>query len=154
MTSYCAALGKVPITLRHGKDSDGMLPHEEKMKFLYDDPNELIADTHRMLTNPSYLKKREELMKWGVSTWEEFQTEMDQIMNYHTTNNKVVDADVDTEAFREGYDKRFDFSRTAASAIKRHGAYEALLFMRVSDLCGIVKFISKRFISSVKKNVV
>ena len=47
---FSALAGKLPITLKHGSDSDGLLLNQEKTQIEYDTYDELINDVDLLIS--------------------------------------------------------------------------------------------------------
>lgn len=107
MTQYAAAAGKIPITLKHNNDSDGLLINQDKLNIEYETVDELLNDMDRLLTDTEYLKERESMMIGSVITEKEFQSELNNIIKNHRTKYKIHLKDINTNEFRSGYIERF-----------------------------------------------
>ena len=77
MMNYAATAGKIPITLKHNHDADGLLFNQSKLKIEYEDMDTLLQDVDKLLENPEYLKEREALLNGSVITEEKFRRELD-----------------------------------------------------------------------------
>ena len=50
MMKYSALAGKLPITLRHNADSDGLLLNQKQAKIEYDQIDDLLKDVHSLFS--------------------------------------------------------------------------------------------------------
>lgn len=108
MMKYCANAGKIPVTLKHGDDSN-LLYEQEKRKIEYDTYEELIEDVDRLLTDKDYLHQRELLLEGSVISESQFIKDIGSAIENHTVTFSHTDYRVDTTKFRKEFYERFDF---------------------------------------------
>lgn len=110
MMRYAALAGKLPITLKHGNDSDGILIDQPARHIDYESFDELITDLDNLLSNGDYLDKREQLLEGSVVTEEVYKRNIRLMIEQHRTEfiYKTVEK-IDTTQFREEYRKRFSY---------------------------------------------
>ena len=68
MMNYSATAGKLPLTLKHGNDSDGLLFNQGNLGIEYNNVEEMLTDIDKLLTNNQYLKNKELALKDSVIT--------------------------------------------------------------------------------------
>jgi len=112
MMKYAAYAGKIPITLKHDHDSDGLLLDQEDRKIEYDSYESLIEDVDRLLTQPAYLHQREELLKGSVISENRFVHNVRSTIEQHHTDYEHSDEHIDTTRFKEEFLRRFDIRQT------------------------------------------
>ncbi|MDD3184585.1 MAG: hypothetical protein PHD70_13240 [Anaerostipes sp.] len=117
MTRYAAMAGKLPLTLLHGNESDGLLINQKQLKIEYDTALDLIKDAKELLQNNSYLKQRENLLIGSVVTFENFSKNLKQLLQEQKTEYNAEFIQVDTSKFRSECLERFNFEKTVIEAM-------------------------------------
>ena len=111
MMRYAALAGKLPITLRHENDSDGILIEQQNRRIEYDSFVDLIEDIDKLLSDESYLREREKLLIGSVVTEECFIRNIRMLIENHETEFKYDEIKpVDTSQFRKEYVERFEIA--------------------------------------------
>ena len=118
MMKFSANAGRIPVTLKHDNDSDGLLLDQEDRKIEYDTYEELITDVDRLLSEPEYLKEREALLVGSVITEERFVKNVFSTIENHATDYNHSFDHIDTSKFRSEFYDRFDFDK-AKDAVSR-----------------------------------
>lgn len=107
MMKYCAYAKKLPITLKHNNDSDGLLLNQKTAQIEYETMDELIADVDKLLTDAAYLRKREGLLEGTVITEERFVNNLKNTIENHKTDYNHSFLEMDTTKFQAEYLERF-----------------------------------------------
>lgn len=141
MMRYSALAGKLPLTLKHGNDSDGILIDQNQRNIEYESFDELVQDIDKLLSDEDYLHSREKLLDGSVLTEECFVRNIRMMIEEHKTEFSYGDVvPVDTTQFRKEYLERFRYSDIAkAIASKRNtslikyfpGAFGYVLFIKI-----------------------
>ncbi len=118
MMKYSANAGRLPITLRHENDSDGLLIDQPSRKIEYDSFEELIADVDRLLSDDKYLKEREALLEGSVISEARFVNNVRTTIEEHHTDYCHSGERIDTSRFKEEFYTRFSI-RQAKENISR-----------------------------------
>ena len=111
MMKYSALAHKLPITLKHGSDSDGLLLHQKECKIEYDSYEELIKDVDHLLQDENYRKEREKLLTGSVITEERFARNIQSVIEKNSTDYSHEFIILDTQKFRKEYYDRFNFEQ-------------------------------------------
>lgn len=119
MMRYAAMAGKLPITLKHEHDADGILFHQKELGIEYDDVQTLLADVDRLLTDEDYLQERERKMIGATILEEDFRRNLKSLIERQETEYSVPIEPVDTKKFRDEYIARFDFNKQRESCITK-----------------------------------
>lgn len=119
MMCYAATAGKIPVTLRHYNDADGILLNQEKISIQYDDINELMSDVDMLLSDKKYLKEREKKLDGCVVSEEDFESNVDMLIQSNTTSYEVNVDKIDTSEFIKEYLTRFDYKKTVSNSVAR-----------------------------------
>lgn len=111
---YAALAGKLPITLKHNQDSDGILIAQNERKIEYDSYDELVQDVDKLLDNEQYRHDREKLLDGAVMTEDCFARNIRLMIEEHRTEFFYKDIKpVDVSKFREEYYERFSYADIA-----------------------------------------
>ena len=120
MMRYAALAGKLPITLKHDNDSDGILIDQETRGIEYCNYEELIEDLDKLLDDEQYLHKREEKLIGSVVTDECFVRNIRLMIEEHRTEFPISKIEkVNTEEFRKEFFDRFKYKDIYFSIAKR-----------------------------------
>ena len=119
MMKYAALAKKLPITLRHDNDSDGLLLNQDKCKIEYDSYEELINDVDLLLNDEKYLKERELLLEGSIITESRFVNNLKNAIENKKTDYEHEFKFIDTEKFRREYYERFDENDIIESITKK-----------------------------------
>ena len=105
---YSANAGKLPITLRHNADSDGLLLNQQEARIEYDTYQDLVEDVDKLLSDESYLKEREALLEGTVITEQRFVNNVRGVIEKHQTDYEHEVIEIDTSEFQKEFYLRFD----------------------------------------------
>lgn len=108
MMKYSANAGKIPITLRHNADSDGLLLNQQEARIEYDTYQDLVEDVDKLLSDESYLKEREALLEGTVITEQRFVNNVRGVIEKHQTDYEHEVIEIDTSEFQKEFYLRFD----------------------------------------------
>ena len=143
MMKYCGLAKKLPITLKHNNDSDGLLLHQSKCNIEYDSYDELISDIDRLIDDSKYRESREALLEGSVITEDRFKNNIRGVIENHKTDYEHEFIDLDTSLFRKEYYERFNYNDQMIEMVKR------INISLLSDFPQI--FIKGLFIKSARK---
>lgn len=108
---YSANAGKLPITLKHDKDSDGLLLDQESRKIEYETYEDLVSDVDRLLDDKEYLSEREALLEGSVISEDRFVKNLKSTIEDHCTDYEHGQEQIDTSKFKQEFYERFDINR-------------------------------------------
>lgn len=111
MMKYSANAGKLPITLKHENDSDGLLLDQESRKIEYRSLEELVTDIDRLLEDEEYLAERENLLKGSVISEERFVNNVRLTIEEHHTDYEHGNKKIDTSQFKKEFYDRFELDQ-------------------------------------------
>lgn len=111
MMKYSANAGKLPITLKHDKDSDGLLLDQESRKIEYETYEDLVSDVDRLLDDKEYLSEREALLEGSVISEDRFVKNLKSTIEDHCTDYEHGQEQIDTSKFKQEFYERFDINR-------------------------------------------
>lgn len=137
MMHYAAEANKIPITLRHENDADGLLFEQDKLNIEYDTKEELVDDVNRLLTDQKYLEERESLLQNSVISEDKFASELDELLKHHITSYNLDLTDIDTTKFREEYVERFNLKKALRNTFMRKSNIRVAKTFPV-DFCVVV----------------
>lgn len=119
MMKYSALAHRLPITLRHGDDSDGLLINQSSCRIEYDTYEELVCDVDRLLNDDNYLKEREQLLEGSVISEERFVNNLKGVIEEHKTDYEHDYIQINTSKFREEYYHRFDYKEQMLRMVQK-----------------------------------
>lgn len=120
MMRYAANAGKLPLTLKHAKDTDGILIDQQSRKIEYDSFEELVEDIDKLLTDQNYLSERERLLEGSVISEERFIKNLRSTIEEHHTDCEHSNEQIDTSKFLQEYYVRFNMDRMKTQISKRN----------------------------------
>lgn len=110
MMKYAANAGKLPITLKHENDADGLLLDQKSRRIEYDTYEELIDDMDILLSDNKYLADREKLLEGSVISEERFIRNVRSTIEEHCTDYTHGQEHIDTTKFKKEFRDRFDLN--------------------------------------------
>ena len=149
MMKYSAHAGKLPITLKHENDSDGLLLDQSSRKIEYETFEELIQDVDKLLSDRYYLKAREELLQGSTISEERFIRNVYSSIEEHRTDYNHTMERIDTSKFKEEFLDRFDI-RQVETKVSR--LINRSLFINCPWMLGVLsKNMVKKTLKRIKK---
>lgn len=110
MMKYAANAKKIPITLKHNDDSDGLLLNQKSALIEYESYDELIKDITLLLKDDNYRKRREDLLERTIISEKRFIDNIQSLLEYHKTDYKHDFIELDTKQFKKEFYDRFDIN--------------------------------------------
>lgn len=108
MMRYAAMAHKVPITLRHDNDADGILFNQSKLGIEFDNYQDYISEIHKLLSDDNYRKNKEELVDNSVLNELRFARNLKSLIEEQRTEFQFKEIKkFDTSEFRKEYKRRF-----------------------------------------------
>ena len=143
---YSAHAGRLPITLKHENDSDGLLLDQDSRKIEYESFEELIQDVDKLLSDRDYLEAREELLKGSTISEERFIKNVRSTIEEHRTDYEHRWEQLDTSKFKQEYLDRFDMHQveTKVARFINRSIFIEFPWMLVILSKGLAKKILKR----------
>lgn len=119
MMKYSALAHRLPITLKHGSDSDGLLLHQKECQIEYSNYEDLITDVDRLLDDSNYRQAREKLLDGSVITEERFVNNVRGAIENNKTDYAHEFVKLDTTEFRKEYYNRFNYNQNMLCIINK-----------------------------------
>lgn len=119
MMKYSALANKLPITLKHGSDSDGLLLNQEKCRISYDTYEELVTDVDRLLIDKDYLIEREKLLEGSIISEKRFARNIYNLIENNKTDYSHEFKELDTDKLRNEFLERFDLNKSMQNIAKK-----------------------------------
>ena len=110
MMKFSAHAKKIPVTLRHNADSDGLLLDQAAAKIDYDTYEALVEDVDRLLKDEQYLRSREALLEGKTITQQRFDNNLRSAIETQTTDYDHAYEKQDTTEFIAEYYRRFNIA--------------------------------------------
>lgn len=139
MTQYAVVAGVIPLTLKHGDDSSGLLLEQDEAQIEYSDINYLIKDALKLLSDEHYMSQRKALLKNQVITEIEFQNNLKNIMEFGKSNFTIKNIDLNTLEFRRHYVDRLLFYNEAIRSIVRFNHKKIIINFPFLFIFGVIK---------------
>ena len=145
MMKFCGLAKKIPITLKHNNDSDGLLLNQDECNIEYDSYDDLIMDIDKLINNEEYRNNREKLLEGSVITEERFKNNVRSVIENYKTDYEHEFIDMDTSLFRQEYYDRFNYDEQMLAMVRKINislwAEFPMLFVK-----GITKKITRKII--------
>lgn len=119
MMRYAALAEKLPITLRHNDDGQGILMHQEELEIEFESYDEVIDEIDRVLSDEEYRKKKEQNLHRAVVTKEQAARYYRQMIEERTSPLPVTVRKYDTTQFRNEYLNRLDYRKIQELSIPK-----------------------------------
>lgn len=118
MMRYAAYAGKIPLTLKHDKDHEGILFDQEKRGIEFDTADGLLHEADRLIIDADYRKSREDDMAGSVLSERDFEKNIKNLLDgLDTLYSFGRIEEIDTVNFRREYINRADFSEIFMNSI-------------------------------------
>ena len=141
---YAAYAGRIPITLKHNSDSDGLLLNQENAQIEYDSFESLVDDVDRLLDDQAYRAKREALLKGAVVSEAQFAENLRMLIEAQVTDFQYQFRCFSTKKFQEEFLARFNLGKAKEFILNRRN-YKLVLDMP-SLIPALVKKIRKKYL--------
>lgn len=108
MMRYAALAGKIPITLKHDNDADGILINQANLDIEYENYNQYIVEIHKLLSDNSYRNQKEKKLAGSVMTEDDFERNLKLLIEENRTEYCFDEISrFDTTEFRNEYKNRY-----------------------------------------------
>lgn len=111
MMRYAAYAKKLPVTLKHNDDGEGILYHQKELDIEFDTYEEVLEEIDRLLTDDEYRQKKESKLSLAVVSKEDVQKDYKQIIETQVSPVSVIEEEFDTTQFQREYIDRLDFRK-------------------------------------------
>lgn len=152
MIQYAALAGKVPIILKYDESGSGLLVDQKKLNIELDSIEKIKLEIHRLLTDREYRETRENILKKAVLNSTEFEEELYNLIENHTTKFSISYDETDVKKFKKIYYDKFEDSCLEEYLIGR----DTLRLFKVFPfqfLKGGYKKVKKRIAEKIFKGV-
>ena len=109
MIQYAAAAGKIPLSLRRGEESGGVIEQREVL-FEFDSFEELHNEIEKLIFDRLYREKQGEKIKNSIVTEKQFQSALEKIVTSQSSPYAVSYRKPNVDTFRKIYYERFEKS--------------------------------------------
>lgn len=110
MMRYAAYAGKVPVTLKHNDDGEGILINQSQLDIEFSTYDEITKEIDLLLTDNVYRKNKEEKMKMAVVSKETALENYRKLIETQTSPCPVIVESFDTSTFRQEYIDRLNYN--------------------------------------------
>ena len=101
MFQYVAKAGKIPLTLRYDRITDGFLINQEKLNIQFDDIKDIYSVIDRLMTDSDYVKKQENIMRSSVISEEDFNAQIAKLFTGNEQGYAIQYENIDTSCLKE-----------------------------------------------------
>lgn len=123
MMRYAALAEKLPITLKHNDDGQGILMHQEELEIEFESYDEVIEEIDRVLSDEEYRKEKEHKLHRAVVTKEQAARYYRQMIEERSSPLPVTVEQYDTTQFRNEYLNRLDYRKIQESILAKRMNY-------------------------------
>ena len=118
MMRYAALAGKVPLTLGHSSDHEGILYEQEKRAVEFQGIDQLLEEARKLIEDSKYRQQRCKDMQGACLSEEDFKRNVRQMIEDNKTEFQFLEIpELDTTEFRKEYLVRLDVQDMALEAI-------------------------------------
>ncbi len=96
MIQYAALAGKIPLTLWHDPDAEGMLIDWDKLGFIFYSYEAVKEELYKLVEDLDYKKRKESLLPNSVVSSELFRENLSYILNNHMSRYSTEINETDT----------------------------------------------------------
>lgn len=147
MTQYAAAAGVLPMTLIYDECSTGVLIDPDSIGVEFRSSAAFLKEIDRVLDDEKYKAQKCHNLQKQIITVNDFEKNLDEILNNNFSNYLIDYADIDTSAFVKTYLERLDYLSYSELFVQKKYFKEAVSFP-IRCFCGSISKI-KRYISNV-----
>lgn len=109
MMRFAANAGRVPLTLKHGKDHEGLLFDQDKLGIEFDTYEEIIKEANLLIRDVDYRKNKEKKLSHAVLSEEDFARNIRNIIENQTSEFQFNEVPhLNTDEFRKTYLERIE----------------------------------------------
>lgn len=109
MMRYAAYAGKIPLTLKHGDDHEGILFNQAERGIEFDTYEEVIEEADKLIKDNKYREVKEQMLIGAVISEEQFANNIKKIIEFQTSDYHFDDINpIDTTEFKKTYINRID----------------------------------------------
>ncbi|MBP3300555.1 MAG: hypothetical protein J6M34_03530 [Clostridia bacterium] len=127
MMNFAARAGKLPLTLKHNNDADGLLFNQKELGIEYDAAEDLLADADRLLSDEAYRQAREAKLSECVITQDRFEENLASLIEKGNTEFPIYTDPIDTTEFRREYITRFRYKQAVRESILYSSCHRPLI---------------------------
>ncbi len=119
MMRYSAYAGKLPVTLKHNNDGEGILFHQNELEIEFESYEDVVYEIDRLLTDEEYRRRKESRLERAVLPIEEVRGYYRQMIETQVSPIPVVLEEFDTSKFQQEYINRLDYRRLKETCIAK-----------------------------------
>lgn len=149
MTQYAVAAGRIPVTLKHNQDSEGILLEQSTREIEYDSPEDLIRDVNHLLRDADYRRVREKKLEGSIVSEEQFNIQIKKLLDRNQSIFKMETKKVDTSRFLNEYIERFSIEKIQNIIATRRNISlfpDYRNFFKAKILRGVLRRLFRRFV--------
>ena len=145
MMRYAALAGRIPITLKHDNDADGILDNQENLGIEYENYDDYLAEIHKLLSDDEYRNQKEKGLIGSVMTEECFVRNLRLLIEEHRTEYLFEEITrFDTKEFRNEYKTRYTCDKLY-KAVANKSNIKLIRYFPKEFVFGLISKIKERF---------
>ena len=151
MMRYSALAEKVPLTLKHKKDHEGILFDQESLGIEFDTLEEIVNEADLLITDDNYRINKEKKLKDSIISEERFSRNLFNLIENGNTEfvfEKINE--IDTKEFRREYIVRLKPYRVLISSIANKKNYVLFTYFPFLFITKAVLVLKRRIQSLLK----
>lgn len=118
MMRYSALAGKIPLTLKHGSDNEGLLYQQEELGIEFDTFEDIVKEADKLILDENYRSEKEKKLTGSVTTEEEYAMRIQMVIENGKTDLSFGQVpEIDTSKFRAEYLERFSPNKVLLDTI-------------------------------------
>ncbi len=143
MYQYAAAANRIPLTLKYGPNTEGLLIDQDKLGIEFDEYDSFINEMNRILTDQNYKKQKELALSNALITPLMFDREVSDLINKNKFGMPINFREINTSDFVELYSENLSQRRINELFFNKKN-FTAARYFPFEFFCGFITKIQNR----------
>ncbi len=145
MFQYAAMAGRVPVTLKKDKSTEGLLINQKNLNVEYFDVSSLYSEIDTLLNDEDYAKQRSVLMKKSVISPQVFEEEVKKMIEGNRSELfSITVGHIETNSIRKWYIERLTKSDINAMFVRRNTIKTSMVNYPYRTMSGMLRKLQKK----------
>ena len=110
MTQYAVAAKRIPVTLLYDECGSGFILHPEKLKFEFDNMEDIVSFLDEFFSSENYKKECEYHLEDQLIEKNEFNKQVQKCLSQHSSDYEIQFGKIQTNNFRKTYLERLNLA--------------------------------------------